>query len=205
MGAFLDVPLQDIRFGLRSLCQSKPCTAVIVISLGKGIGANTVMFSLVNGLLLRSISLVHPESLMRLRWAGPADFTGMIDTGLPDTVTGHDLRTNFSRLIFERLRTDDRALTDLFATSLHQVILHHSHWEPGYRTPVLCGRSRLPHRGGERRPILPGLHCRRTGVCGLGHKLHRTAEPNRHHSERLRGHNRRIARTRFGDQRGTEY
>ena len=44
-----------------------------LISLALGIGANTALFSGVNGLLLRTVSIPHPETLVRLRHAGKND------------------------------------------------------------------------------------------------------------------------------------
>jgi len=117
MGATLEILLQDIRFGLRTLWQSKVWTAIIILSLGVGIGANTAIFSLVNGLLLRTLSVSKPETLVRLRWSGPADLSGIADKGLPDE-EGHDLRTKFSRVIFDQLRTDD-----FFACDVQQVVV----------------------------------------------------------------------------------
>src|ERR1700735_5673714 len=96
---------------------------MVVLSLGLGIGANTLMFSLVNGLFLRTIPVSSPETLVRLRWSGSSDFTGVDEATLPDASTGHPLRSNFSRIIFNQLRQDNQTLSGLFACSPQQVIV----------------------------------------------------------------------------------
>jgi predicted permease len=65
-GNFLASIWQDIRYGLRMLRKNPGFTAVAVISLGLGIGANTTIFSFVNALLFRPPSVQAPGELLEV-------------------------------------------------------------------------------------------------------------------------------------------
>ena len=91
--------LNDLRYAVRVLLQAKGWTLVVVISLALGIGANTAIFSAMNGLLLRQIPVTDPDTLVRLRYTGRnqmATSTSDYGSTRQDPVSGTNFRTTFS-------------------------------------------------------------------------------------------------------------
>src|SRR5438046_10445110 len=58
--------IQDVRFGRRMLAKNPGFTAVAVITLALGIGANTAIFTLVDAIMLKSLRGANPKQLYRL-------------------------------------------------------------------------------------------------------------------------------------------
>ena len=68
MGNWLRSVISDCRYGLRQLRKSPGFTAVVVLTLALGIGANTAIFSLISTVMLRMLPVQNPERLVVLRW-----------------------------------------------------------------------------------------------------------------------------------------
>ena len=99
------------------LLQEKGWTSVVVLSLALGIGANTALFSAINGLLLKKLPVNDPDSLVRLRYAGPNQVRTDIQTygyTAPDA-RGRQIESSFSSPMYLELRAANRTMSDLFA------------------------------------------------------------------------------------------
>ena len=59
---------QDVRYGCRTMTANKAFSALAVLSLALGIGANTAIYSFMESILLRSLPVADPESLVVLNW-----------------------------------------------------------------------------------------------------------------------------------------
>jgi len=70
MGRFIETAWRDVRLGVRTLVHSPIFTIVTVLSLALGIGANTAIFSVVNGLLLRPLPYPEAEQIVHV-WHTP--------------------------------------------------------------------------------------------------------------------------------------
>src|SRR5258705_4638443 len=109
--------LRDLRLALRMLLQSKGWTSVVLVSLALGIGANTALFSAINGLLLKKLPVKDPDALVRLRYAGPNQVRTDIQVygyTAPDA-GGRPIEPSFSYAMYLQFRADNRTMSDLFA------------------------------------------------------------------------------------------
>ena len=111
--------LQDVCYAGRALRRSPIFAAVVVLSLGLGIGANSALFSLVDATLLRELPVEAPEELVQFRWKARSDW-------LPDRVrfagtAAYGARgrrsPTFSNAAFDALSAGRGSVSRIFAFS----------------------------------------------------------------------------------------
>jgi predicted permease len=110
--------VQEIRIGLRQLAKYPGLTGIAVLSLALGIGATTAVFSLINDVLLRSLSVARPGELVLFRNVqGPSGRISRAgeNNSQVDPATGRESSTSFSLLTLEGFRTHHPALSTVFA------------------------------------------------------------------------------------------
>src|SRR5438876_1718818 len=104
--------LQDLRYGLRMLAKNPGFTAVAVLTLALGIGANTAIFTLVNGILLKSLPVQKPDELV------------LLGHGLDQGVVGEAQRGSwelFSYAFYQHLHEHNRVFQDVCAFQSFEV------------------------------------------------------------------------------------
>ena len=98
----IETLMQDVRHGLRQLRRSLGFTAIAVLALALGTGANTAIFSLIDAVMLRMLPVEKPEELFQVQYGDP-------DSGGESTI--------FTNPLWEKLRDRQDVFTGTFAWS----------------------------------------------------------------------------------------
>ena len=172
VGVSLEILMQDIRYALRSLRRNSGFSTVAILTLALGIGANTTIFSVVNGVLLKPLPYPNPDRLVTL-WETHPTWGPFLTVAPANFYDWRQQSTSFSRMAAldpypdfiltgrgEPRRLAGAAVTaDFFpllgvhmalgrgfrATEDHAVVLSYSIWERyfGARTAIAGTGVRL--------------------------------------------------------------
>jgi predicted permease len=85
---FVETLWQDIRYAVRDLNARRGFTAVAVLSLALGIGANTAIFSILNAVMLRSLPVEDPARLVQIKTGENSGYTNPLWEQIRDHQTG---------------------------------------------------------------------------------------------------------------------
>ena len=107
-----DEMFQDLRFGIRMLLKNKGFTAVAVLSLGLGIGANTAIFQLLDAVRLRTLPVKAPQELAEVRL-----------TDMEGARGGFAREPSVTNPIWEQIRDRQEAFSGIFAWGTDTVNL----------------------------------------------------------------------------------
>jgi len=144
---------QDLRYALRSLRKSPGFTALAVLAMALGIGANTAVFTVVNGVLLRPLPFVQPERLFLISYKprlGPV-------ASRPSLEDHHYLEFQRRTHAFERVTTfgqDQVTLTGAGDAVRLQAAIVTSSFFPVLRVSPAMGRTFASQ---EEQPGSPGV------------------------------------------------
>ena len=113
---FWEQLVQDMRYGLRTIAANKTFSAMAILSLALGIGANTAIFSFMDSILLRALPVPDPRSLAILSWHTPRPEmhgSNRHDEDYDDPHGGY-IGGIFSYPAFELLRKNDAIFSTVF-------------------------------------------------------------------------------------------
>jgi predicted permease len=97
-GAWLDEVGRDLRYGIRTLRRSPVFTAVALLTLALGIGANAAIFSILNAVILRPLGYPAPEKLMRLTAHFPVGPLQGFRLSTPEYLEFRDMNRSFAEV-----------------------------------------------------------------------------------------------------------
>jgi putative ABC transport system permease protein len=105
-GAVMDTLWQDVRYGARMLLKKPSFAVPAILALALGIGANSAIFSVVNGVLLRPLPYEEPERLVLIQANNPQQKIKQAPTSLPDFLDWREQASVFEQIaVFSRWNT----------------------------------------------------------------------------------------------------
>ncbi len=112
--ALVETLMQDVRYGLRMMRRTPGFTAVAVVSLALGIGANTAIFSLINAVMLKMLPVKNPEELVVMNWTARQWPDIGHDGNSWGTPPGPISGSSLSYPAFRQFQAQNQVFSDLF-------------------------------------------------------------------------------------------
>ena len=157
---FLEQLVQDLRYAARTMLNNKAFTALATLSLALGIGANTAIYSFMDAILLRSLPVSDPESLVVLNWHAKQDGRDFVMHGMSgNTYDDAKLGTTagiFPYPVFELFRENDSVFSSVFAHCQSRQVRVLNVAIKGQADLAAVGTSRATILAGSAFPRLPG-------------------------------------------------
>ena len=157
--------LQDLRYGVQMLVKHPAFTAIAVLTIALGVGANTALFSVVDAVLLKKLPVKDPDRLVILKasWNyekfGVGGFNG---TNRIDPATNLTTGTSFPLETLTRLRQEPGVLSDVFAFSPMEL-----NFNAGGQAEVVVGQ------------VVSGNYYNALGVTAIAGRTITDADDNR--------------------------
>jgi putative ABC transport system permease protein len=101
----MDSLIQDLRYGLRQVLRHRSFSAVVVLTLGLGIGLATLIFSFADVVVLRPLPIADIETVAALSMTHPDRAMERVDVSYPDYVQWRDEARSFSQLTARAYRS----------------------------------------------------------------------------------------------------
>jgi putative ABC transport system permease protein len=126
----LDQLLNDVRFGVRTLAKTRAFALLAIVTLGLGIGANTAIFSVIYGVLLKPLPYADSDRLVLIRQSAPPLGREDVSVSIKEFYTYRDSAADFDGLVefhqmnFDLLRRGepDRVSTGVVSPNFFDVL-----------------------------------------------------------------------------------
>jgi MacB-like protein len=127
MNGLIESVWSDLRFATRMMWRSPGFTAIVILTLAFGIGANTALFTVVNAVLLKPLPVTNPNELALLVWDSQSHtipVQGGYDGNASSdfSATGHLQGTSFPYITFERMQQEKNTFSDVFAFATNESL-----------------------------------------------------------------------------------